>query len=206
MLIPLIIVTTDAQYKHSKPEIATIVKKYAMLFHCFPELGKHQYGILMVLPPVGHNFALQPSNWNAIRQRINPNTGLLLRDNFAVSRPHNGQHTETQLLVQLPTLLNNYRNTHGMNPLPAVLLYTRGTPCSGCTQAIVQARRSNFRQGQFIVVYSTNMVNKYMTRQINCENRNVLRGYSGIDVYCVPEPHKNQCMENDAIECIWHND
>ena len=198
MLIPLIIVTTDAVYNQN--EIADIVTRYAMQFRFYPRHGDRQYAVLMVLP-ANNNFVLNPNRRRVTRY----NADVLLGNNYAVSRTHFGQHTETQLLDHLPTLLTNYRNTHGANP-PAVLLYTRGTPCSDCTQAIVQARRSNFRQGQFIVAYSTNMVNKYMTRQINCENRNVLRGYSGIDVYCVPEPHKNQCMENDAIECIWHND
>ena len=193
MLIPLIIVTTDAVYTQN--EITDIVTRYAMQFHNFPRHGDRQYAVLMVLP-ANNNFVLNPN-----RQRLNRyNADVLLGNNYAVSRTRFGQHTETQLLRLLPTLLNNYRNP------PAVLLYTRGTPCSGCTQAIVQTRRRNFRQGQFIVAYSTNMVNKYMSPQVNCENRNVLRGYSGIDVYCVPEPDKNQCRENDAIQCIWHND
>ena len=99
-------------------------------------------------------------------------------------------HTEIQLLARLPTLLANYKRAHGTNPL-AVLLYTRGTACFGCTQAIIQTQCNFFPQGQFIVAYLTNMVNNYMNPTINCKNRHNLWN-NNIAVYCVWEPgHKS---------------
>ena len=197
MLIPLIIVTTDAVYNQN--EIADIVTRYAMQFRFFPRHGDRQYAVLMVLP-ANNNFVLNPNRRRVTRY----NADVLLGNNYAVSRTHFGQHTETQLLDHLPTLLTNYRNTHGANP-PAVLLYTRGTPCSKCTQAIDNTRYNVFRHGQFIVAYSTNMVNNYMNPTLNCQNRNTMRRYSHIDVYCVRERNRpNQCAEDDTIPCFRH--
>ena len=172
-----------------------------MRFDNFPRDGDRQYAVLMVLP-ANHNFVLHP---NPNRQRVTHyNADVLLGNNYAVSRTHFGQHTETQLLRHLPTLLTNYRRRFRANP-PAVLLYTRGTPCSKCTAAIDNTRFTVVRHGQFIVAYSTNMVNNYMNPTLNCQNRNTLRRLGGIDVYCVRERNSyNQCAEDDTIPCFRH--
>lgn len=181
-------------------QISNIVTGLAVRFHFFPRCGDRQYAVLMILP-ANHNMVLNPNQRRVLQNRYNADVAV--GTNYAVSRTHFGQHTETQLLSHLPTLLNNYRHTFGVNP-PAVLLYTRGTPCSGCSVAIDNARYTVFRQGQFVVAYSTNMVNTYMNPTLNCQNRNTLRRLSGIDVYCVRERNRNQCTENDAVPCFQH--
>lgn len=199
LMIPLISITTDAVY--TQDEISNIVTRLVMRFRFFPRQGDRQYAVLMVLP-AGHNVVLNPNQRRVMRNRVNAD--VLLGTNYVVSRTHFGQHTETQLLSHLPTLLSNYRTAFRADP-PAVLLYTRGTPCSGCTEAIDRTRYNVFRQGQFVVAYSTNMVNEYMNPTLNCQNRNTLRRYSGINVYCVSERGRNQCREDDTIPCFQHD-
>ena len=132
------------------------------------------------------------------------NTGLLLGDNFAISRPHKNQHTETQLLERLPALLSKYRSTFGNNAPPVILLYTRWTPCFRCARAIAQLRYLKYSGGQFIVAYSINVMNEFMSPIINCQSRQFLQNFAQIDVYCVKEPGENQCQEDDSIPCFQH--
>lgn len=170
-----------------------------MNFSDFPIRDHRQYAVLMVLP-ADHQMRLYPA-----RRWVLQNGNVLLGNNYAVSRTSRGRHTEPQLLRQLPVLLSRYRKSLMMDP-PAVLLYTRGTPCSDCTNLIASARHRLFpgRAKQFVVAYTTNMRNNYMNPEINCDNRNLLRLHNFIDVYCVPE-NQNQCRENDSIPCDQHN-
>lgn len=170
-----------------------------MRFNNFPRQGTRQYGVLMVLP-ANHHMVLNPDEVAVMQHRYNAD--LALGNNYAVSRPRHGQHTETQLLFHLPTLIHNYQVAFGAYP-PAILLYTRGTPCYDCATAIALARNNIFPNGQFVVAYTTNRVNNYMTPTINCQNRRWLRQQQ-VQVYCVPENH-NQCHENDNIPCVQHN-
>ena len=196
LLVPLLSITTDAVY--TQLEISNIVKELAMSFRSFP--SQVQYGFLMILP-ANHLVRLNPDAHHV----SNYNSDVLLGNNYAVARPRRGRHTEPQLLNLLPQLLQNYRAAYAMDP-PAVLLYTRGTPCSDCTNRIAIARNKEFagRHKQFIVAYSTNMNNNYMTPTINCENRNLLREYNFVEVYCVPET-VNQCLQDDTVPCDQHN-
>ena len=198
LVVSVFYVTTDAWY--TGEEISNIVTSLAMRFRDFPRGNQVQYGFLMVLP-ADHRVVLDPDKSNV----VNFNSDVLLGNNYAVSRTRRGKHTEPQLLSHLPTLLQNYRSYYGMDP-PAVLLYTRGTPCWDCTNKIAVARHAVFpgRRRQFVVAYSANMVNSYMTPTINCENRNLLRHHNYVEVYCVRET-QNQCGQDDAIPCEQHN-
>ena len=200
MLIPLMFIITDAVY--SADDIFNIVRESAMQFRNFPRQGHLQYAVLMVLP--GNNqFALNPSGRQALTSYNNGD--LLLGTNYAVSRVDSrGRHTEIQLLARLPTLLANYKRAHGTIP-PAVLLYTRGTPCYGCAGAIVQSHNQYFSQGQYIVAYSTNMQNgDDMTPTKNCVRRNYM-WKKGVEVHCVWEPSASQCYQDDTIQCKKHD-
>ena len=176
-----------------------------MRFSNFPRKGERQYGVLMVLP-ADHNVVLDPNETEVMRKPYQYNADNALGTNYAVSRTRFGQHTETQLLSHLQTLINNYIMKFGVEP-PAVLLYTRGTPCPYCTDVIADKRQELYpdRSRQFIVAYSTNMVNRHMTRSINCENRNYLRDNYDVEVYCVPENSK-QCREDDTKPCGQHEE
>lgn len=198
LMFPLLFITTDARY--TQAEVSDIVRGLAMKFRTFPRPGERQYAVLLVLP-AEHYMVLDPPQ----RSVENFNGDVLLGNNYAVSRTHFGSHTEPQLLHHLSLLLSKYRTAYGMDP-PAVLLYTRGTPCSVCTNVIAAARHGLFtgRAKQFVVAYSTNMVNRYMTPRINCENRNLLRMHNYTDVYCVQET-PNQCREDDSRPCDQHN-
>ena len=204
LLITLISNTADAQY--TQAQISNIVKRLAMRFSNFPRKGERQYGVLMVLP-ADHNVVLDPNETEVMRKPYQYNADNALGTNYAVSRTRFGQHTETQLLSHLQTLLYNYTVKFGVEP-PAVLLYTRGTPCPDCTVIIANKRQELYpdRSRQFIVAYSTNMVSGYMTRSINCENRNYLRDNYDVEVYCVPESNSKQCREDDTKPCGQHEE
>lgn len=200
LLVPLLSITADAVY--TQLEISNIVRELAMSFRSFPGRNHVQYGFLLILP-ADHLVGLHPD----ARHVANYNADVLLGNNYAVARTRRGRHTEPQLINLLPQLLQNYRAAYSMDP-PAVLLYTRGTPCSDCTNRIAVARHNVFpgRRRQFIVAYSTNMNNNYMTPTINCENRNLLREHNFVEVYCVPEPGTaNQCLQGDTVPCDQHN-
>ena len=205
LTVQAIVTITDAGY--SEPDVQRIVRGIITPeFQTFPMTDMQrrvprQYGVLMVLP-AGHFVALDhgPNGPQIIN---NDHLDLHLGFNYAVAKPAQISrkkkiHTETQLLQYLPTLINNYRAAaNGLYP-PAVLLYTRATPCSDCTQAIIQARQSTFRErmGQFIVAYSANML---MNGMNNCENRRSL-WRNEIEVYCVREVPFNSYSQGQCTE------
>ena len=160
-----------------------------------------QYAAMMVLPT--NEDRLDPHPPAHIQGDV------LMGNNYIVARPHLEEgaerrtHTEKLVLDRMHILLHNYIWT---TP-PTVLLYTRGTPCAGCTNAIINTVnevRQTYSKMQFVVAYTTNMVSSYMTPTSNCENRNRLRLHNYIDVYCVQET-RNQCREDDSIPCAQHD-
>ena len=215
LLMTLHSAITERQY--TSQDIKGIVVNYAMRFWKFPH-NHYQYGVLMLLP-ADKNIQLQPVPGVLNEQRneySQYNEELITEDilvgiTYAVARPSaNGQlHTETQILPQLPTMLAEYRKKFLVDPA-AILLYTRGTPCTGCTDAIAFARKSHFCNGQFVVAYTINIDNQYMGPIINCKNRNILRGLDA-PVLCVKEQYnenigRNQCLEDDCNTlCDEHN-
>ena len=189
-----------------------------------------QYGVLLVLPAYKRTHVnpdriqMVPSPWVkdddkgdlVYSPKVKCAGDVYVGLNYAVARPSDkGKiHTETQLLSKLPQILNNpiYRNQRKpeRDP-PAVILYTRATPCTDCTNAIIQARNQNLNSvGQFIVAYTDNMENSYMNPKINCENRNRLRkSKNPVQVLCVKEEYDatvgiDQCNEDDRchVNCI----
>ena len=209
LLVTLNAAMTDGQY--TRGDIQDIFLDWVMGFHDFPppaENGRkrHQYGVLLLLPPfkrTQQNQQLPPIGIQGPARKIQScYEYMLVGVNYAVASPCGERHTETQLLKHLPDLLHNYKQQHMTNP--TILLYTRGTPCLECTRAIARLRYFKYSGGQFIVAYSTNMINRYMSPIINCQNRQFLRNFALIDVYCVKEPNKNQCQEDDTIPCIQH--
>lgn len=209
LLVTLNAATSDGQYMAG--DVRNIVQDVVMRFRDFPppaENGRkrHQYGVLLLLPPfkrMQQNQHLPPIGLQGPAQKIQTcSQYMLVGVNYAVASPCGKSHTETQLLMHLPNLLYNYGQQHTTNP--TILLYTRGTPCFECARAIARLRYWKYREGQFIVAYSTNMITRYMSPNINCQSRQFLRKFAQIDVYCVKEPNKNQCQENDAIPCFQH--
>lgn len=209
LLMTLSATITDGRYTGA--DIRRIVQDRVMQFHNFPEQGRQQYGVILLLPPFERTQPRQQLPEIRIQgpaQRIQDHShDMLLGVNYAVARPSNGGgHTETQLLTRLPDLLHTYKGQYN-NRNPTILLYTRGTPCTDCTNALEIERyctRYSLHQDQFVVAYSTNMENNYMSPTLNCKNRNYL-WRKNIEVYCVQEPQTNQCRENDNIPCRQHN-
>ena len=220
LLLPITLNTAFAQVWYSEAEIENIVVQHAMPFWTFPQ-NHHQYGVLLLLPE-NKVINLVPENPGTLNAR-NEYTrdsydreliegDVLLGINYAVARPSaDGQlHTEAQLLRKLPIMLGWYEIQFRRSP-SALLLYTRGTPCSGCTDAISFARRYDFPNGQFVVAYTVNMITPYMNPTLNCKNRVILRYHYGVAIICVRERYdanagRNQCLENDfQVACEDHN-
>lgn len=217
LLIALNAVITEGSY--TTDDIDSIVVHHAMPFWTFPQ-DYHQYGVLILLPAdksQGIKLVPSPGVLNEKHEYSSYDKQLIKGDvlvgiNYAVARPSEGGnvHTETQLLDQLPYMLKWYEVEFKTHPT-AVLLYTRGTPCTGCTDAISYARKYLFQNGQFIVAYTKNLVNSYMDPTLNCKNRVLLRWYYEVSVLCVKEQYnenigKNQCLEDDfKVPCNEHN-
>ena len=217
LLLLMTLHSTITEEQYTSQDIKGIVVNYAMRFWKFPH-NHYQYGVLMLLP-ANKNIQLQPVPGVLNEQRNEYSQyhewlikgDILVGITYAVARPSaDGQmHTETQILAQLPAMLAKYRRIFSVEPA-AILLYTRGTPCPACTDAISFARNSHFRNGQFVVAYTINIANSYMGPIINCKNRNILRGLDA-PVLCVKEQYnenigRNQCLEDDCNTlCDEHN-
>lgn len=91
--------------------------------------------------------------------------------NYTVARTSNSgdSHTETQLLHLLPQMLKDYHRVYSKSP-PAVLLYTRGSPCPDCTKAINYAGYNDYVRGQFVVAYTTNIAIRTSKLTVRTEN------------------------------------
>ena len=237
ILILVALTPTITEGLYTDEEIKKIVVKHAMPLWSFAGTYK-QYGVLLVLPANKRTHGnpdnakddsqdriqLIPSPWvkndkgDLVYNPKVKNAGdVYVGLNYAVARPSDKGiiHTEIQLLSKLPQILNNiiYRNQRKpeRDP-PAVILYTRGTPCTDCTNAIIHARNKYLNSvGQFIVAYTDNLKNSYMNPKNNCENRNRLRkSKNPVQVLCVKEEYDptvgiDQCNENDRISCQLHN-
>ena len=202
---------TDGQYTNA--DIHRIVVQHVMDFWNFPTQDRLQYGVLMLLPPAGNPIALQPAPGNRDQNGDYTYNHQLIRGdmivgtNYAAARPSRGIHTERLLLGQLTPLMATYFRAFGQQPA-AILLYTRGTPCTGCTGDIAFARNA-YPWHQIVVAYSTEMVNDYMDPIVNCKNRNYLRAY--VQVICVKEQYRNgyikanQCTTNDNTPQCYPN-
>lgn len=216
LLATLTAVITEGLY--TAQDIQSIVVNHAMPFWKFRRDGTNQYGVLLLLPDKRYikGLELLPSPWtlyvDMYGDRYTTYDPYLIKGdvivgfNYAAARTSvkRDSHTETQLLQHLPEMLSHYE-TGVWAPPAAVLLYTRGTPCTACTKAITNARNIVFTSGQFIVAYTTNMVNKYQDPTINCKNRKFLREKK-VHVFCVKElESQKQCIEDDKISCEKHN-
>ena len=211
LLAVLTAVSTEGWY--TIKDIQSIVVHHAMPFWTFRREGHTQYGVLMLLPGAG-KIQLIPTpgtlnshgNGYTTYNKQNITRDTIVGFNYAAARTseRGDKHTETQLLRLLPEMLNGYYREYSRYP-PAVLLYTRGTPCTDCTRAINHAGYKIYPVGQFVVAYTTNMVNRYQNLTINCENRKYLR-HRKIGVVCVKEQYrKKQCIEDDyKVECNLH--
>lgn len=98
-------------------------------------------------PVIDRNYQLSPPN----RATYN---------NYLAARPHNGVHSEIQILDRLDELYNEYvRQSNGNRPPQALLLYSWIVPCkSKCTPRIVQTfTRAPFRDIPVkVVAHTTN--------------------------------------------------
>ena len=229
ILILVVLTPTSTEGLYTDEEIRNIVVKHAMPFWSFAGTWK-QYGVLLVLPANKRTYRnpdwikLVPTPWIknnrgecVYRPRIVSAGDVYVGLNYAVARPSDeGRlHTETQLLSRLPRILNNpiYRKYKGQKTdPPAVILYTRATPCTDCTNAIIHARNQHLNSvGQFIVAYTVNLRNNYMNFEIDCEKRNLFRNSCNpIQVLCMREEYNSlvglyQCNEDDRIPCQLHN-
>ena len=204
MLLTVQAISTIANAVYTAEEIRRIVANTIISqFHGDQQNPGRQYAVLMVLPTNRDQLDPQPP-------RIMVGH-LLVGNNYVVARPDaqatdaagRRRHTEKLVLDKLLNILNHYVWT---TP-PAVVLYTRGTPCAGCTQAIINsfnAAWQKFPKMQVFVTYSTNIVNGYMNLEINCKTRNGLRKL-GMIVMCVNEPGEpKQCREDDSVPCFRH--
>ena len=229
IMILVALTPTSTEGLYTDEEIRNIVVKHAMPLWSFGGTWK-QYGVLLVLPAnkrthrYPDRIKLVPTPWiknNRGEYVYSPQIvsagDVYVGFNYAVARPSDGGrlHTETQLLSRLPQILNNiiYGKYEGQKTdPPAVILYTRATPCTDCTNAIIHARNQHLNSvGQFIVAYTVNMQNRYMDPKTNCEMRNLLRNLRNpIQVLCVREEYDptvglDQCNEDDRIPCQLHN-
>ena len=229
ILILVALTPTSTKGLYTDKEIRKIVVEHAMPLWSFAGTWT-QYGVLLVLPANKRTHVnpdwiqIVPSPWVkddkgdlVYSPKVKSAGDVYVGLNYAVARPSDkGKiHTETQLLSKLPQILNNliYRNQRKpeRDP-PAVILYTRATPCTDCTNAIIHARNKYLNSvGQFIVTYTDNMENSYMNPKINCENRNLLRNSKNpVQVLCVKEEYDatvgiDQCDEDDRMPCQLHN-
>ena len=218
LLTTLIAAIAEGVYTVS--EIESIVVHHVMPFWTFPQ-NHHQYGVLLLLP-ADKKIHLVPEKPGTLNQKNEYTRGsynkklidgdALVGINYAVARPSadGKQHTEAQLIKKLPDMLAWYKVQFNTHPA-TLLLYTRGTPCSDCTIEIAYARQYLFPNGQFVVAYTKNLVNSYMTPSVNCKNRNYLRKFYHVAVLCVKERYdnfvgKDQCIEDDfTVNCAHHD-
>ena len=139
LLTAITVTITDGQYTNA--DIHRIAVQHVMDFWNFPAQGRLQYGVLMLLPPAGNPIALQPTpgNWDRNGDYIYNHQlirgDMIVGTSYAVARP------SRLLLGQLTPLMATYFRAFGQQPA-AILLYTRGTPCTGCTGDIAFARNA----------------------------------------------------------------
>ena len=218
----VVLTSTSTEGLYMDDEIRKIVVELAMPFWNFPKHGS-QYAVLLLLPAgkrthqgrEGIHLVPSPgvrdnkSEYTHYDQRLLKHGGTVLVGlNYAVARlsEDKSQHTETLLLSELPRMLNLI---HKYGVQPTVLLYTRLTPCKGCTEAIISTFRKMYNSmDQLVITYSFNWDNQdYMNPYINCLQRNRLRS-TYIRVMCVAEQYggarQHQCIENDKINCNEH--
>ena len=230
ILAVVALTSTSVEGIYDVHEINQIVIQNVMPMWRFARPVGWQYAVLVLLPPNKRTHVnpdriwLIPSpgdrdargDYVTFDDHMKRNGGNLLEGiNYAIARVNNRQHAETQLLDYqfLNGMLNKlYRLVHPSG-LPSILLYTRGTPCGGCTNAIIAARlQFQRRVDQFFVVYSTNMQSRpsRMTPTSNCVNRKRMRAFN-IQVTCLREQYdasaghvQNQCIEDDSVPCDQH--
>ena len=227
ILAVVALTSTSVEGIYDVHEINQLVLQLAMPMWRFAQPG-WQYGVLVLLPPNKRTHANPDRIWLipfpgrrdargdyiTFNDHLKRNGGnVLVGINYAIARVADGQHTETRLLDQtlLGGMLDKLNRLVRPNGLPSILLYTRGTPCGDCTNAIIAAREQfQGRVDQFVVVYSVNMQNRYMTPSGNCENRNHMRE-AQVQVICLREQYdasagQSQCMEDDfQVPCDQHD-
>ena len=112
-------------------------------------LPNHEQFAVAILQPGNAwlGFRYSPSaNNNGLYPVIEPNFGhprsppdrIAARyNNYLAARPHNGVHSEIQILDRLDELYNAYVRNHNGQAPRALLIYSWIVPCIGCTDRIV---------------------------------------------------------------------
>ena len=165
-------------------------------FRNFPPQGKRQFAVMVgISKPYYIGGACKQFNFYP-EYTGSPNIKMCTRypqlskiGNYLLARPGPGkinyEHAEEKILQEDDKFVKQFESKTGKKPF-MILLYTRATPCGGCSKQIIQANKDN----KLVLAYSTNYVSKGECRKSNAMNRYKLR-QSGIPVYCVPLEEHN---------------
>lgn len=163
--------TTNGKYTSTM--VRDVVRNKIMnnkRFPCYPKIQKSfsQYAVMMILPEPPFStwsaFSLIPSagSVNNINNQyvVSPKRSTAI--NYMVSRSwyfydfrgKQVRDAEPELLKRMDSLLQNWlhRFPH-TKEYPTILLYTKRTPCSGCTQKIINYR-NEYSNYPFILAWT----------------------------------------------------
>jgi hypothetical protein len=179
-------------------------------FWNFPPWNKRQFAVMVgISKPYYIGGAGKPFNFypaytgsEKIKERMRyPQLSkignyLLARDGYPGKYSNYFEHAEEKILEEVDRFVEQFKYKTGKNPF-MILLYTRVTPCGGCSKQSINANLA--KKGiKLVLAYSTNHVSQGESLKSNAMNRYKL-WQSGIPVYCVP------LKENDYTNCYHTN-